>query len=116
MKQNRRIGVTEGQAKKWERLARIPFARFEALLAASKVPPSTKGILAAVGPKQKADGPVVILRARRMWKRLRALDADGTLDLDPAAIMATMPGWMLKEVQVLVARAAPWFAAAAAVK
>jgi hypothetical protein len=51
-----------------------------------------------------------------MWRRLKALQADGTLDLDPAEIMRDMPPWMLKEVQALVARAAPWFAAAAAVK
>jgi hypothetical protein len=85
------LGISHDQSSQWQRLAAVPQPEFEAALAGPEKP-TTNGIIhAAFPPKPKP----VSSEALWLWGRLRDFEADGLLDMEPAAVLATMrEGWI----------------------
>jgi hypothetical protein len=99
------LGISHDQSSQWQRLAAVPQPEFEAALAGPEKP-TTNGIIhAAFPPKPKP----VSSEALWLWGRLRDFEADGLLDMEPAAVLATMTDEMLDDVRFLAPKVADWF-------
>jgi hypothetical protein len=94
-------GITEHQARRWEKLAAVPEDQFEAALAGPTMP-TTNGIIAGAEKPTRRDE-----RALWLWGRLQDFERDGLLDLDPTQLFEMMSDHM----KVTTLRLAPLVAA-----
>lgn len=100
----RDAGVTEMQARQWEKLADVPDDEFEAMLGDTTAKPTTNGIIrAAAAPKVTP----VSDEALWLWGRLRDFEKD-ILGMSPADVMSTMVPHMRDTVHELAPRVAKW--------
>jgi len=101
----RDAGVTEDQARQWEKLAAVREPEFEAALADKTTMPTTAGIIrASAEPKPNP----VSQDALWLWGRLRDFERDGLLAKPLAEILVTMTPSMLDDVHTLAPRVAAW--------
>jgi hypothetical protein len=103
----KQLGISKDQASKWQQLADVPDAEFEAALAAPKKP-STSGILKKNKPKPKKKP--MDPKALWLWGRLRDFERDGLLELEPAALLAEMTDAMQADVTRLAGGVSKWLA------
>ena len=95
--------MSETQAKRWERLARLPQEDFEQAIAAAKSP-STKGLLKATWtPVRKPEQ----VRAISLLKRLRVFESD-LFDHEPADVLAATTPAVRADICALAPRVAAW--------
>jgi hypothetical protein len=100
------IGITRTESTKWQRLAKIPKPKLEALLADKTTVPSAARIIRATEePKHKTS---VSSEAVGLWSMLRDFENDGLLDKEPAEILAAMTPPMVTQVRALAPRVARW--------
>ena len=104
-RQLRNAGISEDQARKWEKLAAVPDDLFEKQLADRTQRPTTEGIIkAAAKPKVTP----VSKEALWLWGRLRDFERDKVFDKDPNEMLETMTPEMKDDVHVLAPRVAAW--------
>ncbi len=100
----RKAGITRDQASRWEKLAAIPDAEFEAALRDPDVEPTTAGLIRAYeAPRQPVDD-----KALWLWGRLLDFQRQGLLATDPADICDTMLDHMRDTVRELAPVVAAW--------
>jgi hypothetical protein len=101
----RKAGVSQDQAKQWEKLAAVPDREFEEALADRTTKPTTNGIIrASMSPKRKP----VSTEALWLWGRLRDFERDGLLAKEPREVLSTMTPSMLDDVHTLAPRVGAW--------
>lgn len=98
------MGITRDQSAKWQQLADIPEADFEAALADPKKP-STSSIVNAA---EKAKKPPMSPNALWLWGRLRDFEREGLLDAHPDDLLAEMTEAMQADVRRLASAVADW--------
>jgi hypothetical protein len=99
------MGISRPESTKWQRLAKIPKPKIEALLADKTIVPSAGRLIrASEEPKQTS----VSSEAVGLWSTLRDFEGDGLLDKEPAEVIATMTPAMLDQVRALAPRVARW--------
>ncbi len=79
-------GISQTQSSRWQKLAEVPEAEFEATFARSEKP-STTGINRGSSEKKR---DVVDANALWFWGRLLDFERDGLLGADPEEICATI--------------------------
>jgi hypothetical protein len=79
------LGISKGQSSRWQQLANVPEAQFEAALAAPEKP-STTGIISQHKSAQEPMDP----RALWLWGRLRDFEREGILDDSFAHLVSEM--------------------------
>ena len=98
-------GISNDQARKWEKLAAVPAEQFEQQLADPIQKPTTNGIIrAAAEPKPQP----VSKDAIWLWGRLLDFERLELLPRSPADVMATMTPEMLDDVHTLAPRVTAW--------
>jgi hypothetical protein len=101
----RKAGVSQDQAKQWEKLAAVPDEEFESALVDRTARPTTNGIIrASMAPKRNP----VSTEALWLWGRLRDFERDGLLTKEPREVLSTMTPSMLDDVHTLAPRAVAW--------
>ena len=98
----RDIGISKSQSSRWQQLAAVPEAQFEAALAAPEKP-STSGIIRPP-PKQEPMDP----KALWLWGRLRDFERDGLLDAAAEELLSKMTDGMQADVRRLVPLVVEW--------
>jgi hypothetical protein len=100
-----KAGVSQDQAKQWEKLAAVPDQDFEAALADRTAKPTTNGVIRAnMAPKRNP----VSTEALWLWGRLRDFERDGLFTKEPGEVLSTMTPSMLDDVHTLAPRVAAW--------
>jgi hypothetical protein len=100
-----KAGVSQDQAKYWERLAAVPDQEFEAALADRTAKPTTNGIIRAnMAPKRNPVSDMALW----LWGTLRDFERDGFLAKDPGEVLSTATPTMLDDVHVLAPRVVAW--------
>lgn len=97
------MGITEKQSAKWQQLADVPEADFEAALADPKKP-STRSIVNGSKKPERQMNP----KALWLWGRLRDFEREGILDSDQGALLAEMTEGMQADVRRLAQLVADW--------
>jgi len=101
----RKAGVSQDQAKQWEKLAAVPDQEFETALADRTAKPTTNGIIrATMAPKRTP----VSTEALWLWGRLRDFERDGLLAKEARDVLSTMTPSMLDDVHTLAPRVVAW--------
>lgn len=104
------LGISYTQSSRWQKLAAIPEADFEATFAQPDRKPSTSGIIAAheakVAPIVKA--PPVDPKALWLWGRLLDFERDGLLATDPNDLFDTMLDHMKETTRELMPAVIAW--------
>jgi hypothetical protein len=98
-------GISEHQAKRWEKLAAVPQEQFDAALADQTAKPSTSGIIQANAPPKVCP---VSDEALWVWGRLCDFEQRGLLSQNPKEVLATLTDRMADEVHTLAPRVAAW--------
>ena len=95
--------MSETQAKRWERLARLPQEDFEQAIAAAKSP-STKGLL-----ESRVDAGAQPGRSVRShcWNKFRVFESD-LFDHEPANVLAATTPAVRADICALAPRVAAW--------
>jgi hypothetical protein len=101
----RDAGVSEDQARQWEKLAAVPEPEFEAALADPTTKPTTAGIIRA---NEESKPNPVSAKALWLWGTLCDFKRDGLLAANPNEILSSMTPKMLDEVHTLAPRVATW--------
>jgi hypothetical protein len=120
------LKISKGQSSRWQKLAAIPEADFEATWAQPDVKPSTSGMIAAHQAKsQPASAPVIEMereppsipeparkpvdpRALWLWGRLLDFEREGLLSADPNELVGTMIEHMREATFELAPVVAAW--------
>jgi hypothetical protein len=98
------LGISRDQSSKWQRLADVPEAEFEAALTAPEKP-TTNGIINSSAP---ATINPVSAEALWLWGRLRDFERMGLLATTPTEVMATMTPTMTDDVRAETPRVIAW--------
>jgi hypothetical protein len=98
-------GISEDQARQWEKLAAVPAEQFEQHLADPIQKPTTNSIIrAAAEPKPQP----VSRDAMWLWGRLLDFERLDLLAQSPADVLATMTPEMLDDIHTLAPRVTAW--------
>lgn len=100
-------GISYSQSSRWQQLAAVPEAQFEAALAAP-AKPSTSGILAAASPAKPPSIEPMDEQALWLWGRLRDFERDGLLNRLPSEVLDKMTDAMRADVLRLVPLVSVW--------
>jgi hypothetical protein len=99
------LHVTKEESKRWQRLARVPKPKLEAILADKTTVPSADRIIRATKePKQTS----LSAEAVGLWSMLRDFENDGLLDKEPAEVLSAMTPAMLDLVHTLAPKIVRW--------
>lgn len=88
-------GIPERTAQRWQNLAEVPKARFEAHLSQDEKP-STRAIIDSIKTK-----PRMSEEALWLWGRLRDFERKGMIDCDPEPLIDELTDAMRHDVQRL---------------
>jgi hypothetical protein len=120
------LGISRTQSSRWQKLAAIPDADFEATWAQPDAKPSTSGLIAAHQAKSEpAFAPVIEMepdppsipepprkpvdpRALWLWGRLLDFEREGLLSADPNELVGTMIEHMREATFELAPVVAAW--------
>lgn len=95
-------GISDDQAKRWQKLADIPQEEFEAALR-GEGKPSTNGIL-----NPNPGPPPVNSSSLWVWGRLKDFERDGILNLDASELLANMTLEMQRDAVRLAPLVSQW--------
>jgi hypothetical protein len=98
------LGISKKQSAKWQQLADIPEADFEAALADPKKPSTSSIVNAAERAKKAPMSP----NALWLWGRLRDFEREGLLAAHPDDLLAEMTEAMQADVRRLASVVADW--------
>lgn len=103
-------GISKNQSSRWQKLAAIPEADFEATFAQPGKKPSTNGIIATHQAKTAAEPkpPPVDPMALWLWGRLLDFERDGLLASDPNVLFETMLDHMKETTRELMPLVIDW--------
>jgi len=96
-----KAGVSDTQAKRWQKLAKVSEEDFEAALASPEQKPTTSGIIKKRNNSISKMNP----HALWLWGRLRDFEREGIADIDPSEILGELTEAMAADV----CRIAPLF-------
>lgn len=99
------LGISYDQSSRWQKLAAIPEAEFEASLTDPEVKPTTAGIIAKHAEPTK---DTVDPRALWLWGRLKDFEREGLLSANPNDLLATMLDHMQGTTRELAPEVAAW--------
>lgn len=114
------LGISHTQSSRWQKLAAIPDADFEATWAQPDAKPSTSGMIAAHQAKSEPESaPVIEMerepprkpvdpRALWLWGRLLDFEREGLLSADPNELVGTMIEHMREATFELAPVVAAW--------
>lgn len=95
-------GISDAQAKRWQKLADIPDAEFEQALQEPDRKPSTTGIIKTRNNSQAPDD------ALWLWGRLRDFERDGYLAKDINLLVSEMSDALQSDVRRIVPQLMDW--------
>jgi hypothetical protein len=100
------FGISHKQSAKWQKLAGVSQADFNAALKEADRP-TTNGIIRATAEPEKPKREAVSADALWLWGRLQDFERN-LLAADPKDILRTLTAEMLDDVHTLAPRVAAW--------
>ncbi len=100
----KQLGISKKQDERWQKLAAVPQAEFEAALAVPGVP-SASGIIAKIAEKRSKPMDSAALW---LWGRMKDFERNGILADDPSRLWAEMADHMREDARRLAPLIRDW--------